>query len=172
MNEYQSEPSVQGPESEEGCNHPECKEVARRLETISKEQGYAAWEEALYVLGYCTPRHSDEADYGDMPADAERWIDPLTMPHTARRWREKQRSAREEARYQIEQEQLEEVRREMEMDRRYDAIQIDLWEKLTEQAKQRPLSQTEKQDLFYCEQNFGGRDKLIAYCDRPATRSR
>lgn len=150
----------------EDCGHPECKEIAARLEVISKTHSYAEYEEALYTLGYCAPRHWDEADYGDMPADAGKWIDPHTMPYTAQRWRWQQQEAREAERHALEEEQLEEVRREMEEDRRRDEYCLELWQKLTAEAEKRPLSKEEKRDIHFCELNFGGREKLIEHRDR------
>lgn len=153
------------------CGHPECREISRRLEVISREQGYAAWEQALYVLGYCAPRHEDETEYGDMPPDAEKWIDPHTMPFTAQRLRWQRHEAQEARSRALTEEQLEEFRREMEDDRRTDLAFIKLWEELTEQSKQRPLSNEEKCDIRCFELHLGGRDKLVACQSRLAAKS-
>ncbi len=150
----------EGFESED-CGHPECKEIAARLEVISNTRSYAEYEDALYTLGYCAPRHWDEADYGDMPAEAGKWIDPHTMPHTAQRWRRQQQEAREAERHALEKEQLEVIDREMEEDYQRDKAILEDWRKLNEAAEKRPLSEEEKEDIRFCELHFGGRDKLL-----------
>jgi len=58
---------------------------------------------------------------------------------------------------------LREIEDEMESDRRTAEACLALWERLQEQAKIRPLSETEKRDVYYCELNFGGREKLLEY---------
>ena len=145
----------------EDCGHPECKEIAARLEVISKTHSAAEYEEALYTLGYCAPRHWDEADYGDMPADAGKWIDPRTMPHTTQRLRLQQQEAREAKRLALEEEQLKEVQREMDEDRCRDKILLEVWEELTAEAETRSLSEEEVRNIHFCERYFGGRERLL-----------
>ena len=123
INQTQGDQMSENDLESEDCGHPECKEIVARLETISKTHSLAEWEDAVFTLGYCAPRHSDEGDYGDMPADAGKWIDPKTMPHTTQRWRQQQKETEasewcafeEEARYA-----LQELEQEMEEDRRRD----------------------------------------------------
>ncbi len=153
-------------DDDEGCGHPECEEISARLKVISETHSFAEYEEALYTLGYCAPRHSDEADYGDMPINAEKWIDPQTMPETARRLRQQRNDARLAEEAAIREEEDAEVRKEMEQDRLLDQHLISEWEKLMSEAEKRELTKTEKRDVFYHELHFGGRDKLIAHRDR------
>lgn len=147
---------------DEDCEHPECKEIAARLEVISRTCSGAEYEEALYMLGYCAPPHWDEINRsGDMPADAGKWIDPRTMPHTAARFRLEQQGAREARRLALEKEQLEEVQREMDEDRCREDILLEAWGELTGQGEKRPLSEEEVRTIRFCEQYFGGREGLL-----------
>lgn len=143
----------------EGCGHDECREIAARLKFISENYSYADYEDALYTLGYCAPRHAGEADYGDMPEGAGKWIDARTMPFTAQTWRWQQEEKKRARQAEIENEQCAELAEEMKEDRHRDNVILKLWEELTAEAKNRPLSEDELEDVRICEQYFGGHEE-------------